>query len=182
MKLYFVTSNEGKVKDLRAHFADAGIEIEHAPYEIQEVLNLDLDEMVRQKTLSAYRYLSRPCVVEHGGLFITALKELPGGLTKEMWERLGGQICEMVGPDGDRSAVARSIVGHCDGRRINLYRGETRGSLAPRPAGSGGYSWDPIFVPEGCEKTFAEMSFAEKVEHSQTMKAWTMLRDGALKT
>lgn len=176
MKLYFVTVNSSKAAELSMHFAESGIDVQQVSHPIQEILHLDLDVIVRQKALAAYSHLSRPCVVEHGGLFVSALNDLPGGLTKEVWETLGDKICDFLGPEDDRSAVVRSVVGYCDGRRICLFHGETRGNLPLRAAGQGGFSWDPIFIPEGSEMTFAEMSSAEKAEHSHAIKAWNALR------
>jgi XTP/dITP diphosphohydrolase len=175
VKLYFVTVNPEKDAEVQELFAGSNVEIEVAPHRIQEVLDLDLDEIARQKTLSAYRYLNRPCVVQHSGLFITALNDLPGGFTKEVWGKLGAGICGLIPPDDDRSAVAKSVVGHCDGRRIYLHHGEMPGTLTPVDAVSLDYSWAQIFVPEGSEKTFDEMSPDEKAEHSHTMKAWASL-------
>jgi XTP/dITP diphosphohydrolase len=175
--LYFVTVNAGKVGELREQYAESGIRVEQVSYQIQEILNVDLDEIVRQKVLAAYRYLDRPCAVEHGGLFVTSLKDLPGGFTKEIWETIGARMCDFLTPEDERSAVARSLVGYCDGRRIHLFRGETAGRLSRQPAGSGGYLWDPIFMPEGSEKTLAEMSAEEKARHSHARKAWSILRE-----
>lgn len=177
MKLCFVTVNPDKVRELQAHLAGSELEIEQDGFRIREVLDIDLEVIAREKTLTAYRHLSRPCAVEHGGLFISALDDFPCGLTKEVWDKLGGRICDLLPPDGDRSAVARSIVGYCDGRRIALYHGETPGSIAVRPAGEGGFSWDPIFIPDASDKTLAEMSGTEKAAFSPAMKAWTKLCD-----
>ena len=177
MKLYFVTVNPDKAAELSMHFLESGIDVQQVPHQIQEILHLELDEIVRQKALSAYRYLSRPCVVEHGGVFVRALNDLPGGLTKEVWETVGGKICDFLGPEDDRNAVVRSVAGYCDGRRIHLFRGETQGSLPLRAAGQSGFGWDPIFIPEGSEKTFAEMSSAEKAEHAPLIKTWNALRE-----
>jgi XTP/dITP diphosphohydrolase len=177
VNLYFVTLNADKARELQAHFAHSQVEIVQDGFRIREVLDLDLEVIAREKTLSAYRHLSRPCAVEHGGLFIRSLDGFPSGLTKEVWDKLGGRICDLLPPDGDRSVVARSIVGYCDGRRILLHNGETSGTLAIRPAGEGGFGWDPIFVPDGSDKTFAQMSAEEKAAFSPVMKAWTKLRE-----
>lgn len=177
MTLYFVTANDSKFDELAQHFSGSGIAVAQKRHEIQEILHPDLDELVRQKTLSAYEHLMRPCAVEHGGLFIRALNDLPGGFTKEVWQRLGDRICELVPPDADRSAVARSVVGYCNGRHVERHAGETPGTIVRQPAGTGGYLWASIFVPEGTDKTIAQMSPEEKAEHSPVLRAWSKLRE-----
>ncbi len=54
-------------------------------------------------------------------------------------------------------------------------RGETEGSIALAPRGGNGFGWDVLFVPQGSERTFAEMSSAEKDSLSHRRRAWEAL-------
>ena len=80
---------------------------------------------MRRKALEAYEDLGVPCVVEHGGLFMDALPGLPGGIGQLMWDAVGDRMCGFLSPDDSRRAVARSVIGYCDGRQIWTYGGET---------------------------------------------------------
>ena len=58
----------------------------------------------------------------------------------------------------DRGAVARCVFGYFDGKEEKYFEGSMNGKIAEKPAGSGGYGWDPIFMPEGYNVTRAELS------------------------
>lgn len=164
MKLYFLTTNENKAAEATAFFAqsdlaaDRNIELRVLNHDVQEIMHPDLEEIVRSKALAAYRYLRQPCVVEHGGLFFDGLPRLPGPMGKLIGNAVGDRMCGFLHTDDSRRATARAILGYCDGRRIRLFTGETRGEVAERARGEYNKShWDPIFIPEGSSETYAEM-------------------------
>ena len=53
--------------------------------------------------------------------------------------------------------TAKTVLGYCDGRKMYQFSGELRGTIAAKPAGTRGFQWDCVFIPEGYEQTFAEM-------------------------
>lgn len=169
MKLFFVTTNETKAAEVKAFFAESDvaaareIELCVVSHDVQEIMHPKLKEVVFHKTLEAYRYLRQPCLVEHGGLFFDGLPELPGALGKLIWIAVGDRMCSFLGAHDARGATARAILGYCDGKRIRLFTGETRGEVAERARGEYNKSnWDPIFIPEGSTKTYAEMGRVTK--------------------
>jgi XTP/dITP diphosphohydrolase len=176
-KVYFVTGNQHKAREAQALLQPFEITLRIVDHPVQEILHLDPETVARDKLLKAYRYLGHPCAIEHGALEIDALGQLPGGLTKPIWERLREGVCELVPASASRRVVARSVVGYCDGRKLHFFHGETIGRLAARAAGDGGFSWDPIFVPEGAEHTFAEMDAATKSKFSHGQAAWRQFAD-----
>lgn len=128
-----------------------------------EPLEIDLEAMVRHKSRSAYRDLLTPCIVEHAGLILEAHKEtgFPGGLTQPMWDALPIEdFLKRTGFAGER-AIARAVVGYCDGMRVKTFVGDTHGVIATGPRGSRSFYWDPVFCPdEGGGLTYAEMTDA----------------------
>jgi XTP/dITP diphosphohydrolase len=54
--------------------------------------------------------------------------------------------------------------------------GRVEGSIAAQPKGDGGFGWDSIFIPRGSDRTYAEMSAAEKNAISHRKKAWEELK------
>ena len=175
MNLFFVTVNEFKAREVEYYLRNAGVHPQIVNYPIQEILSIDLNVIVRNKALIAYRELGRPCVVEHGGLLVDALKGLPGGLSKVVWDTVGDRLCGFLDDEDGRMATAQSVVGYCDGRRVRLHVGETRGTIAECARGDYKFQWDPIFIPEGQSKTNAELGFPGKAEYSQAAKAWQSL-------
>ena len=176
MKIYYVTTNEFKITEARDYVGSHGVEdrLELAFFrsDVQEILHPDVSLIVRQKTIEAFKHIRWPCVVEHGGLFMDALPGLPGGVGKIVWDAVGERLCGFLNADDPRGATARSFLGYCDGRRVRVYVGETRGRIADRARGAYSFAWDPIFIPDGSEKTYGEMGLEGKRTTSPVVKAW----------
>jgi XTP/dITP diphosphohydrolase len=178
MKICFVTKNEHKRMEISGYLnsIDAKerypVELVFASRDLQEILDPDIEKIVKAKALEAYKYLRIPCVVEHGGIFIESLKEFPGGVGQIVWNAIGERMCSFLGAEESRSATARSIVGYCDGKKIRTFTGETRGRITLQSKGNYHFNWDPIFAPEGSEQTYGEMGPELKRATSQAIKAW----------
>jgi XTP/dITP diphosphohydrolase len=145
-----------------------------------EPLLCDLEAMVRAKIESAYRSVQVPCIVEHAGLVLEGYENqsFPGGLTQPMWDSLGAErfvdCCSVL----SKRAIARAIVGYCDGMNIETFVGDTNGILCALPRGKRDFYWDPVFCPdEGNGRTYAEIvkddgsGLLEKLKISQSMRA-----------
>lgn len=178
MTLYFLTTNAFKIaearnyamwRDIKARYA---VELSFVEHDIQEILHPDLAVIVRKKAVDAYAFIRHPCVVEHGGIFLDALPGLPGGVGKIVWDAVGDRICGFLRQDDSREATARSVLGYCDGRRVRVYVGETRGRIAERSRGVYAFAWDPIFLPGNDQETYGEMGRDRKRETSPVVKAW----------
>jgi XTP/dITP diphosphohydrolase len=66
----------------------------------------------------------------------------------------------------------RSYLGYCDGRRVRVYQGATRGRVADRARGRYTFAWDPIFIPETESRSYGEMGLERKRHTSPVYKAW----------
>jgi len=176
VKIYYVTTNEFKITEARdyvaSHHMEDRLDLSFLRSDVQEILHPDVSLIVRQKTIEAFKHIRWPCVVEHGGLFMDALPGLPGGVGKIVWDAVGERICGFLSADDPRGATARSFLGYCDGRRVRVYVGETRGRIADRARGAYRFAWDPIFIPEGSEETYGEMGLEGKRTTSPVVKAW----------
>ena len=65
-----------------------------------------------------------------------------------------------------------TAVGFCDGTHLETFVGEMKGTISEQPSGSEGFGYDPIFIPEGFTKTYAELTFKEKINISHRSKAF----------
>jgi XTP/dITP diphosphohydrolase len=176
MRAVFVTTNERKRREVERIL---GVELEGAAPHVPEVQALDFAEVATQKARSAYDALGRPprpVLVEDSGLVIGAWNGLPGALTKWFLSSVGYQGLLKMLCGEDRRARAVCAVAVADNRgEVRVFRGEVRGSVAPEPRGEGGFGWDPIFVPEGSELTYAQMGDA-KNEDSHRARAFRQVR------
>jgi len=153
-----------------------GFRLERVDLDLAEPQALDPSDIVEAKARDAYARLARPVVVEDSGLAIRAWNGFPGALVKWL-ERVAGleTMARMLDVFPDRSAIATCAVAYFDGERVIQGRGEVRGAIAEVPRGEGGFGWDALFVPEGSDRTFAEMSGEEKDRVSHRRKAWEAL-------
>ncbi|SFN50539.1 Ham1 family protein [Bradyrhizobium sp. Rc3b] len=145
-----------------------------------EPLLCDLEAMVKFKVESAYRQIQVPCIVEHAGLILEGFadKSFPGGLTQPMWDSLAPEQFLAACSTLTSRAVARAVVGYCDGLNVHTFLGETRGTLSNSPRGTREFYWDTIFCPDGFDgRTYAEIvkddrsGLGEKLAVSQSIKA-----------
>jgi XTP/dITP diphosphohydrolase len=170
MRLRFLSSNPNKIAEAKAILGRAGYELAPVEKKLDEIQSDDVELLVRDKSIKAFRLIGRPVFVEHTGLFIEALNGFPGGLTQIFWDRLGAErVARLFSHEDGGRAVARTRIGYCDGRCVRQFEGEVQGRLAPEPRGDPS-QWDCVFIPEGSNQTFAEMG-ERKNEVSMRRKA-----------
>lgn len=173
-KIYFATTNEGKLKEARSIL---GISVEGTPLEIDEVQSLDPIEVATKKAEAYYDALKKPIFVEDNSLSIKALNELPGPYIDAFMKSLGNEgIVNLLKNVKDREVVAQATVVYVDeGGKKHVFIGKVKGLVANKPRGNG-FGWDPIFIPDGGKKTFGEMSLEEKNKYSMRAKALKKLK------
>ncbi|QSQ19690.1 non-canonical purine NTP pyrophosphatase [Pyxidicoccus parkwayensis] len=157
---YYLTSNANKLREVEHLFkGSTKLGFVKARTGVTEILETDLRTLVLNKAAAAYARVRYPIIVEHGAFGIEDLGGLPGTLIRPFWETLEGGICALVRPDR-RRVTLKSAVCFCDGRQRKVILKEVEGTLADAPRGKGGFHWDPIFIPKGHTKTFAEIAEA----------------------
>jgi XTP/dITP diphosphohydrolase len=172
MKAFFVTTNEHKRREVEKIL---GVELERAAPDVPEVQTLDFAEVATHKARSAYDALGkpqRPVIVEDSGLVIGAWNGLPGALTKWFLASVGYEgLLEMLCEEDRRARAVCAVAVVGGGEEVRVFEGGVRGEISPEPRGEGGFGWDPIFVPEGSELTYAQMGDA-KNEDSHRARAF----------
>jgi len=124
---------------------------------IEELQTEDPRLLVRDKALKAFEYLGEPLFVEHTGLYLDYLNGLPGGLTQIFWDSLEADRFAQLFGNTDQKALAKTVIGYIDGKKCHFFEGEISGRISSEPRGQRGFQWDCVFVPEGFDKTFAEL-------------------------
>lgn len=170
MEPIFVTSNPNKRREAENIL---GMRLLSASPEIPEIQHLDLAEVARAKAGLARRALGdppEPVIVEDSGIVFCAWNGLPGAFSRWFLEAVGVEgMLRMLSGERDRRALAVCVVAvSMRGKGIETFRGEVRGGVADAPRGTGGFGWDPIFVPEGSSRTYAEMG---EVKHEDSHRA-----------
>lgn len=153
-----MSGNAHKVAEVQRILAPAGVEIVPVSRKIEELQTEDVDRLVRDKLIKAFEVIGRPLFVEHTGLYLKGLNDLPAGLTQIFWDKLeADRFVNLVAGLGDATVMAKTVLGYCDGREIRLFEGTIEGTVPPAPAGPRGFQWDCVFVPNGHTQTFAQM-------------------------
>lgn len=169
MKITFITGNLDKLKWLRM-FTD--LPLEHKNLDLHEVQSLSIEEVVEHKAKDAYKILKRPVLIEDTSLVFNALGKLPGPLIKWFLKELGNEgLCKLLNSYKNRGAEAIVLFGLFDGKTFKTFEGKIKGTITKKPKGGNGFGWDSIFIPEGYNKTWAQMSDEEIIKTSIRKKA-----------
>jgi len=159
--LLFYTSNGGKLAEVRTLLAPLGYTVAWKKGVLLEPQAETLEEVARAKLAQVPPGKDR-VLVEDSGLFIPRLGGFPGVYSSYVLGTLGLEGILRLVEGGSREAEFRAVVALREGRETHLFTGRVRGHIAPAPRGKGGFGYDPIFLPEGKDRTTAEMTAAEK--------------------
>lgn len=154
--LVFVTGNTNKVYWVEKFL---GQKLEHHKLDLDEIQDLDPARVLEHKAREAYKILQKPVLVEDSSLVFNALGRLPGTFIKFFNEEIGNEkMCRLLDSFKDRSATNQVIFGLYDGKKFFAFEAEVKGRIANTPRGNLGFGFDSIFIPDGQDKTRAEMS------------------------
>lgn len=179
MKVYFGTTNEGKLKEAREILR---LDVIGTPLEIDEVQSLDPEEVAVKKARAYFEKLKKPVFVEDVSLSIESLNNLPGTYIDAFMKKLGNDgIIRILHGNKNRKALAQTTVVYIskDGNE-NIFVGRVYGNISSKPKGEG-FGWDPIFVPNGENKTFGQMSLDEKNKFSMRSEALNKFKKWIMK-
>ena len=156
-----MSTNTEKFREAAAILRPHGIRLRWVRREIPEPQAWTLEEVVKAK-LDAVQDLPGPVLVEDSGLFIPSLKGFPGVYSKHFFKLWGfPPLLELLRRRG-RHAYFKTVAGLRLGRRRVSFSGVVQGTIARRPRGRGGFGYDPLFIPRGHSRSFAELSSEEK--------------------
>jgi XTP/dITP diphosphohydrolase len=171
MDLRFVSNNPYKIKEVQRMFKDTAINIIPVDFKIKEIQTENIEDIVKDKVKKAFNEIGRHLIVEHTGLYIKNLGNLPGGLTQVFWDKLGAErFTSLFGQVESSVLEARTVIAYCDTLEIHFFEGIMKGICASEPRGCREFQWDCVFIPDGYHKTFAELG-EEKEKISMRKKA-----------
>lgn len=173
-KLYFVTGNKNKFLEVKSIFDEElpWIELSMAPLAKLEIQSEDLVEIVKFAAENLFENGYCDFFVEDAGLFIKSLNGFPGPYSSYVFKTLGcdGVLKLMNGVD-DREAYFKAVIALCLNGSIYLFEGRVEGYISSEVRGDKGFGFDPIFIPLGESRTFAEMDMGWKNKYSHRARA-----------
>ena len=188
MKVLLATRNAGKLVELRRLAEGAGVEVlglaDVAEFPEAPETGATFADNALAKARDAAAATGLPSVADDSGLAVDALNGMPGVLSARWSGRHGDDLANLellLGQLGDVPDERRGAAFVCaaalvvPGGSETVVHGEWRGRIVRGPRGTNGFGYDPIFVPEGEERTSAELSAAEKDADSHRGRAFRAL-------
>lgn len=170
-QIIFATNNAHKLSEVQAVLGDRFRLVTLAECGIAEEIPEDaptLEGNALQKARYVHERTGADCFADDTGLEVDALDGAPGvhsaryatdGHDFAANNRL---LLRNLAGAADRSAHFRTVIALILDGREYLFEGRVNGRIAESEAGCGGFGYDPLFVPEGFDRTFAEMGADEK--------------------
>ncbi|MCU0433450.1 MAG: RdgB/HAM1 family non-canonical purine NTP pyrophosphatase [Bacteroidia bacterium] len=181
LSLVFATQNRNKLSEIQSllgdefqliTLAEAGI-----THELEETTDT-LEGNALQKARAVYALTRKPCFADDSGLEVEALNGAPGvnsamyaGNQRSAEDNMAKLLHELAGHT-NRKACFRTVIAWKNGEEEKLFEGRVEGEIALQPAGNSGFGYDPVFVPHGDTRSFAEMSLSEKNAQSHRARAF----------
>jgi XTP/dITP diphosphohydrolase len=189
-KIVLATHNQGKIREFSRLFAPLGVEIIASStlnLEEPEETGSSFSDNALLKARAACKATDLPALADDSGLAVTALNGAPGIYSARWAEQKDGQkdfikamakVHTELADSSDRSAAFVAVLALVtpEGDEY-LFEGRAEGEIIWPPRGDQGFGYDPIFVPHGDNKTFAEMSSQEKQNFSHRAKAFNALQE-----
>ena len=171
MKILFATNNAHKLSEVQAVLGDGYMLVTPRECGVMEEIPEE-QETLEGNALQKARYLhdrtGLDCFADDTGLEVEALGGAPGvhsaryatdGHDFAANNRL---LLKNLQGVGNRRARFRTVIALILNGEEHLFEGVVEGRIIDHETGHEGFGFDPLFVPDGCERTFAEMSAAEK--------------------
>lgn len=185
--LLFVTKNQGKLLEVQSMFNEL-------PYKLLSLNDVSyqnsipedyftLEENSLQKARTVYMQMGMDCFADDSGLEVFSLNGQPGvrsaryagenATDQENYEKLVHALENIK----DRSAQFRTVITLIRKDEIHQFEGVCKGEIILKPQGKEGFGYDPVFIPEGFDKTFSECTLSEKNSVSHRRKAMDKLKN-----
>jgi XTP/dITP diphosphohydrolase len=171
MNQIFASNNLHKLKEVSAILH--GVVTVKSPHEagITEDIAETADTLEGNAFIKAdyvYQKTKQDCFADDTGLFVDALNGMPGVISA----RFAGEHCSpqeniekllsLMQKENNRKANFKTVICLIQNGKGKYFEGVIKGSISRVPAGANGFGYDPVFIPDGFPKTFAELSAEEK--------------------
>ncbi len=185
-KLIFATNNQHKVDEIRVVLGnifdiitlkEAGINIDiPEPYDT-------LEANASEKSSTIYKLTKNNCFSEDTGLEVDSLNGEPGVKSaryagnERSFDANIDKLLDKMQASNKREAHFRTVISLILNGEEKQFEGICKGLILKERRGINGFGYDPVFIPDGSSKTFAEMNIEEKSKFSHRKKAITKLID-----
>ncbi|OQX21120.1 MAG: non-canonical purine NTP pyrophosphatase, RdgB/HAM1 family [Candidatus Altiarchaeales archaeon A3] len=157
IKVLFSTTNKHKIKEANETGKIYGIEFEQINFPYPEIRDEKFENIASDGVKYVYEKIKRPVIVDDSGIVIDALNGFPGTFSAYAEKKLGNSgILKLMKGAENRTARYISAVAFFDGKILKTFVGTVEGEISDEERGSGGFGYDPVFIPAGYKETFGE--------------------------
>jgi XTP/dITP diphosphohydrolase len=183
LEIYFATKNPHKFEEVSA-IKPGDVEIKMLPSDVPDAPEAGdtFLENALSKAIFYSKILKAPVISDDSGLVIDSLKGFPGIFSSRFMEgedyrRKMEKILKMMEDEKNRKAkfVCVAFFADVENGFVLSSKGEVHGSIAKEIRGSGGFGYDPIFIPERFDKTLGELGESVKNRISHRKRAFEKL-------
>ena len=171
-KILFITGNKGKLKEAQQKLSEYDVEVKQKDAGYPEIQADTLEEVAEFGVNHLKDKIKDSFILEDAGIFIESLNGFPGVYSKYVFYTIGCKgILKLLEEKKNRKAVFKSVYAYYSDGEKKIFIGECEGKISRKMVGSKGFGYDPIFIPKGSDKTFAEMDTDEKNKYSHRGKS-----------
>lgn len=183
MKLCFATRNENKLREIKNllgnHFEILSLDDIGCQDELPETQDT-IEGNSLQKAQYVWDHFQVNCFADDSGLEVEALGGAPGvdsafySGTRDFDANIALLLQNLENQE-NRQARFKTVISLIINNQSNQFTGIVEGEILPEKRGQEGFGYDPIFLPHGYSRTFAEMSLSEKNKISHRAQAFQLL-------
>lgn len=174
MKILFVSGNRDKIKEAGYILTKFNIGVKGIQADFKELVNSTLEDIVIDKAKQINRIIKEPFIVDDAGIFFEAYHNFPGVFTKYIFKVLGYDGISRLLEGKNLKAYFKTAIAYRDPKgKILLFKGICKGAISPVVRGSSGQfsPFNSLFIPNGENRTFAELGLKNQIEISHRAKA-----------
>lgn len=162
--VYFVSSNKHKYLEAKEILSSFGIRVYFFKSNLMEIQSNSLSEIATIKALDAFSKCKKPVIIEDDALIIPSLGGFPGPYSSYVFDTIGNQGVIQLAKK-DKQAKFCATISYCDkDKKPILFEGITLGRISKKICGRG-WGYDPIFIPEGKTRTYAQIPDKNTLSH-----------------
>lgn len=187
-EVIFASHNKGKIQEIKNILEPLGVQIiSSSDIEIPDVeeTGVTFAENSLQKSSAIAKYTGKPCIADDSGLCVDALNGAPGVFSARYapnrdFDKGMDKLLDEIAKSNIKSRKAHFScvisLAYPDGY-YELFEGRVDGQIAEQKMGEGGFGYDPLFIPDGYNCSFAQMGSEEKNKISHRARALQKFKD-----
>ena len=195
MNIFLASTNQGKIAEANSLFATSShrllsINDQQQLAALGQILPRDLEIKEDAATLATNallkaqawaQHISFPIIADDSGLLLAAFPGFPGVKSKR-WlagsdQERNQALLTKLAKTANRQAKFQTVLVLYDPQstKQQFFVGEVTGQIAPQVRGEAGFGYDPLFIPDGYQETFAQLGLRLKNKISHRAQAWRKL-------